>query len=650
MSRLRLLGIFGIAAAITFGLLLVVSTPVVRVTDALPTPFPTQPLYLSPTAPSLQPQCALTGQHYELRVKMPDTNQPSPYTTYPSPDGQYTFYKDGDDLYVRQDKGHTVRLGSDQPYGDIEGRVFWSPDSRSILLSPGTDNHPVIYDISAGPAIILSAITDPTGFHDWSPDGEHFLYYDDSSPTMSIWSAKTGTPVYTTRGYSDLLRWSPDGRWLAYVWGDNANLPYTQNLSIASADGMTAHDYMLTASDPYSAGSPAYALQWSPDSRFVAFHAAFQNGQIYQRLVIVSSIGSRLLNAPEPVFVTAPLTPTSPDISAILQLDHWSADGQRYSYVDLSGAGHFELAAYSPATGKIESLAPNLYKPPFYSPSGGQIGLYTRTSGTYAVRLTDADSANPVTLVKNATDTGDPDWSRDEKWVAVVWAERQGKARNVHLTWMHPDGSGWHTANAYYKDIRDLRWMSSGRLAYVARRNTTTYSVEMADLMTGGVQILAEGLRQVTAPVQDGDTLSFWWQGVDGTFGKDAYRADGTLLYHSVAAGDFNRPRDEFWSPDGKVLALKIGSPPGQGPRDQMLVLDYADGRPPIIVRAGLDGLDVPLWSPDSRMAAFAQWVRGDGINPSPPGLAVISANGQTLWYDDDFPVGTPLEWVACGA
>ncbi len=111
----------------------------------------------------------------------------------------------------------------------------WSPDSRRVIARLGTGIEPegiysVPVDRSGAPTLLLA---EPDGKHllpmDWSPDGKSLLYVQSATLARGraadndIWrlpidEANAEPEPFLATGASEIdARYSPDGRWVAYV-------------------------------------------------------------------------------------------------------------------------------------------------------------------------------------------------------------------------------------------------------------------------------------------------------------------------------------------------------------------------------------------------------------------------------------------------
>ena len=296
-------------------------------------------------------------------------------------------------------------------------------------------------------------------------------------------------------------RWSPDGRWLAFVSnrGDEKTQP---QLYVIAAEGGEARK--LTDSK-----EGVEAVTWSPDSTRIAFamrsrDEAYEDEdekdrrprrftRVFHKLDTVGFTGDRRkhvfvvgLDGGEPSQLT--------DGDAEDDQPAWSPDGRRIVFSGLRGARWdtelvSRLYAVDADGGEPEQLTGDeaSYETPAFSPDGTRLAYrFVREDGTYPhhtqIGVMDADGNNGRLLTASLDrqcapypDYREPIWDGDR---IVFTLEDRG---NVHLYTALADGSsepellvGGERVIPDY-DLRD------GRLAYVASSHTT-----MRELYLGG--------------------------------------------------------------------------------------------------------------------------------------------------------------------
>jgi dipeptidyl aminopeptidase/acylaminoacyl peptidase len=111
---------------------------------------------------------------------------------------------------------------------------------------------------------------------DWSPDGKQFIVGTTETPLvddaymrvkLQIVSAEGGEPraLAPTEGKLSNARWSPDGKWIAWLGATSMNDPYAGSLFVVSSNGGTPENLLkgyegTTTSLSWQPGKPATAV------------------------------------------------------------------------------------------------------------------------------------------------------------------------------------------------------------------------------------------------------------------------------------------------------------------------------------------------------------------------------------------------------
>jgi serine/threonine-protein kinase len=146
----------------------------------------------------------------------------------------------------------------------------WSADGRRIAFhSFRTGNRDVfVLDVDGGPAERATDWPSHERGPDWSPDGRLVLNSDRPGTSDLYVMARDPAGVWResrrleTDGGAE-PRWSPDGRWIAYLRAGSVML--------MPAEGGAART--LVRADSAAGGTRAWAARWSPDSRSVFYQA-----------------------------------------------------------------------------------------------------------------------------------------------------------------------------------------------------------------------------------------------------------------------------------------------------------------------------------------------------------------------------------------
>lgn len=613
---------------------------------------------ITPTPYEVASQCEKTGEAYELRVA--NLGGTAGSYNYPSPDGKFALIKENAIVYLKDvSTGALEQIAQESDtISGIDYRARWSPDSHAVLFTPQNSEHPLLIpaNISAPPIPLEKATIDQ--FYDWSPNSQYIVVHStDPGVALSAIDTQTNQSVYDIQqpyqSWGSAPVWSPDSQWLAYISGDypypNAELELTVVLGrIGSSEQYTFPMGAIQTDNRTNRN-----LIWSPDSKKVVLYYTVPNPERpnsgTEHFDVFTTSNQYLPALAWEISVGAhpyPLDRGNPD-----NRPRWDPSSEffaalHYYYRD----GLYALVHYYPADGKTITLADNLYHPTFYTPNPNRIALYTylgadeKNYQLLAINFMDWNGDHPVNFVENVNNAGNPDWSPNGEWVAVVWSRENDDFFTTTLTWMHPDGSERHDLQANFTDVRDLRWLPNDQLAYLAWRKDSGNNLETVDLKTGERHVLAEGFQNMPHITYDANTnqLSFMWYVRDGDYGLDSYTPDGTRISRVLVSGETLRPFKTFWSPDGKTVLLKVGELTSMSMYGELLTVGYADGRPSITLRSGLDGLGDPLWSPDSRQFAFTQWVDFQ------LSLEVFSPDGDLLYETRNVGIGYPLVWIPC--
>jgi len=148
----------------------------------------------------------------------------------------------------------------------------WSADGKFIAFHSHRNGNRDIYVISADGSSEEQVKRDPAEerFADWSPDGQRLMFWSDKNGRNELYIVSKenggwGKPrQLTTDGSAIWPRWSPDGRFIAYI----AARP-DGGVALISPDGS---DRKLLVPTRRPDRGPDY-VSWSKDSRTIYFRA-----------------------------------------------------------------------------------------------------------------------------------------------------------------------------------------------------------------------------------------------------------------------------------------------------------------------------------------------------------------------------------------
>jgi Tol biopolymer transport system component len=210
-----------------------------------------------------------------------------------SPDGkQVAFVKDRDIYKMNTDgSGLTNLTNKPDNYTSGGSRLVWSSDSIRIAFYLGEYPKQQLYIMNADGTTLTNLTNNPENqVYNlnllWSPDSTRIAYYHSESESavgdkqnIYLIDAKGGTPTNLTQKIGEYheLSWSPDGKQLAFAFGDLSN----QEIYAISVNGsklikLTAQPVQFTS------------FAWSPDSQKVAFTS---NEQTQNSLYVVNQNG-----------------------------------------------------------------------------------------------------------------------------------------------------------------------------------------------------------------------------------------------------------------------------------------------------------------------------------------------------------------------
>jgi Tol biopolymer transport system component len=383
-----------------------------------------------------------------------------------SPDGSRIIYANESDLYSAKPDGSDKRKIT-----SVAGRGWWprvSPDGRRVRLSV-YDPHTTLsslWEVSMNgtPARrLLPGWNAPTACcGNWTPDGNYFVFQAASNNGRTdIWAIREkglfqnseSNPVRLTTG--PLNYWAPlpsrDGKKI-FVVGEQ---PHGE---------LVRYDAKLSQVVPYMNGLSAEQLRFSPDGRWVAY-VAYPEGSLWrskvdgsERLQLTFSPQQAGLprwspNGKQIVFVA--ITAGQPFKMYIVSVDGgvseevitkepmqmdpvWSADGNSILFGESPlgqlGASHTNgihvvdlktlQASIIPGTEGLWSPRP--------SPDGRYlVGLY---ADNQRLMLFDWNTHKQTELA-NGTIVSWPEWSRDSQYVYFVMAhaDDSGKVFKIHI-------------------------------------------------------------------------------------------------------------------------------------------------------------------------------------------------------------------------
>ena len=276
-------------------------------------------------------------------------------------------------------------------------------------------------------------------------------------------------------------------------------------------------------------------------------------------------------------------------------------------------------------TGMQYNIAPNQLRATahkiadvIYQKLTGETGIFAsriayinKSNGRYALRIADADGANPLTMVSSKEPIISPSWSPDGSKIAYVSFEKKKPIIFVQSL------SGQRTVLANFKGNNSApAWAPDGnKLAIVLTygANSQVYTIN-AD--GSGLQQITKSSAIDTEPTWSNDGQWIYFSSDRG--GKpQIYKvsSSGGEPQRVTFEGSYNvSPR---FSPDGKSLAMIRND----GGKFRVALQDLASGQVQILSEGSQD--ESPSFAPNGRLLLYATRTGGHGA------LAAVSADGR---------------------
>jgi WD40 repeat protein len=176
-----------------------------------------------------------------------------------SPDGRWIASGAWDNT-VRLWDAATGEPCATLPHPGIVQCLAYSPDGTWLVTGCNADDRIRIWDVAT--ARVRKEIPDPGGsvlYLAVSPDGARVAASGRESPTkdhLSVWDVTSGEPLLATEGR--VLRYSPDGRWLAVLAADSKTVLLLDARTHGTIARLSGHD------------AEVQGAVFSPDSRLLA--------------------------------------------------------------------------------------------------------------------------------------------------------------------------------------------------------------------------------------------------------------------------------------------------------------------------------------------------------------------------------------------
>lgn len=251
----------------------------------------------------------------------------------------------GNELYSLSTDGKTGK--SLQKFGtklsSSFNQVAWSPDGTRLLYY--SVNPPGLVSTDADGGDVQSFVL-PALVYDWAPDGKTITTGAGDSSDWQFLNVNADMsdmkPVLSVKGsgvdYIDYIRWSTDGKWLAYVGTPTG----TSNEEIHIIDSTGKNDQVIVP-----AGDIARYVMWSADNTQIAYIG--KSGDAGKGLITVD-IATKTKTVVAKDAVAADWSPDG------TQFVYASSDGKLY-IVGVDGKKPTELKLPADVKGQIVAIA-----------------------------------------------------------------------------------------------------------------------------------------------------------------------------------------------------------------------------------------------------------------------------------------------------
>jgi dipeptidyl aminopeptidase/acylaminoacyl peptidase len=443
---------------------------------------------------------------------------------------------------------------------------------------------------------------------------------------------------------------SPDGQWVAYTVAtiDQKANRRVSRIWIASIDG--THPSVPFTSDTTSSTSP----RWSPDGRFLAFLSAREGGRPQIWLLSrnggearrVSSLENGASNFEWSLdgarFVC--LTRTGPPPSKSSDVRHYT-----HIYYKFNDTGYFDekrshIAVVDVRTGAAKQITDGDNwndLDPHWSPDSTRIVFVSNRTG----KEFDLDRNSDVWTIPAAggsltkiSDHAGPDtsprWSPDGKNIAFLGAEDEEAPPQIYVA---PATGGKPSAmlnKSFDQTVADLMWAEQGRALYLnsgVKGETHLYRV---DAFTGAVSAITTGPRAVrSASVHDASRKMVYlvndFAHLDDLYSRDPSGAEHQLTHFNSSLWEQRTlatvERLPYTAADGWPIEGFLVKPIGWDPAKKYPLIVSIHGGP-----AGMYGVD---WYHEFQVYAARGW-------------AVFFSNPRgSTGYGSKFQRGVAMEW-----
>ncbi len=243
------------------------------------------------------------------------------------------------------------------------------------------------------------------------------------------------------RAFERYPRWSPDGKWLAYI--SNRSRPSSEEAYEIYIMRPNGTGFRRMTNDRWVDDQ----LAWSPDGKRIAFESNRQTSKFALWVLNVDRSGLRKLadNASLPAW-----SPDSETIAFVRSNPKGGPSGTDEIWVmDQDGTNERRLTA--PPVGRTSSGRDSM---PEWSPDGNQLAFVRRYRGRSDIYTIGADGTGLRRLTKDSGQYSWPAWSPDGRRIVYV----RHHSRKVDVNVMNADGSQQKRLTTGGLDYAYLDW------------------------------------------------------------------------------------------------------------------------------------------------------------------------------------------------
>ena len=506
-----------------------------------------------------------------------------------APDGRTLAYAAGPEgamrIYVRRlDGGRAVRVSGDAP-GDHR-RPRWSPDGARLVFQAGGGIW-MVPALGGVPRAMVAALPDPAVralYPEWSPDGQTLVWVRRDS-VLARPAGGGAVKLLATLPEAHSLAWSPDGRWIAAVSG-NEGFVYgaaasTMDVGFISIGNLAPSAVWLI---PASGGEPVRVaggdhLNTSP-AWLAPDRLLFVSDREGSRDLFEATIGRSGTPDGRPVRLTTGLNAHTVSVQR---------DGRAIAYTVFTQSANV-WAVPIPAGGPVGTVGATpitsgsqTVEAMEVSPDGKWLAFDADGAGSQDIYRLPLGGGDVERIVESPTDDHRPVWSRDGE--SILFYSFVGGARRAFVVsatggeprMLQPGGRDEQHTPVWSPDMRHVMFHRAvngvDQIFEVTRSADSTWGQARQLTKRGGFggRWSPDGSRVAyVAPRQ----VRLMGPGDDG-------EATSRLLYDGSDAASPN-PVAIRWAPDGRTVYMKTFDATGQA---ALWALAVTGGPPRQVVR-----------------------------------------------------------------